>query len=151
MSTENPNIDQFNPVVWEIVRQIPRGEVATYGQIAAMIPPPEGVAATDYTRLGPRWVGDAMNAVSAVDEPTVPWHRVINARGGISLPPESRAAKTQRQRLEAEGVTFGKKDTCSLEDFGWNGPDAAWLATHGLLPARPLRKPAEGGGQMRLF
>jgi len=150
MNTENPNIDLFNPVVWDIVRQIPRGEVATYGQIAGMIPPPDGVNPADYARLGPRWVGDAMNAVSGVDEPTVPWHRVINARGGISLPPESRAAKTQRLRLEAEGVVFGKKDTCNLEEFGWNGPDADWLNAHGLLPAKPLRK-ADSGGQMRLF
>jgi methylated-DNA-protein-cysteine methyltransferase-like protein len=151
MSYENPNIEQFNPLVWEIVRQIPRGQVATYGQIAAMIPPPEGAAPADYARLGPRWVGDAMNAVSAVDEPSVPWHRVINARGGISLPPESRAARTQRLRLEAEGIVFGKKDTCSLEVYGWNGPDAGWLDARGLLPPKPLRKPDEDNGQMRLF
>jgi methylated-DNA-protein-cysteine methyltransferase-like protein len=151
MSIENPTPETFNPLVWEIVRQVPRGVVTTFGQLASMIPPPDGVDPAGYAKLGPRWVGDAMNAVSFSDDPTVPWHRVINARGGISLPADSRSAKQQRARLEAEGVVFGKKDTCSLDDYGWDGPDAAWLDAHGLLTPKPLRKPDADNGQMRLF
>lgn len=151
MSPENPTPETFNPLVWEIVRQVPRGVVTTFGQLASMIPPPDSVDPADYARLGPRWVGDAMNAVSFSDDPTVPWHRVINARGGISLPPDSRAGKQQRARLEAEGVVFSKKDLCSLDDYGWDGPSSTWLETHGLRAPKPLRKPADDGGQMRLF
>lgn len=148
---DNPIPARFNPLVWEIVRQVPRGTVTTFGQIAAMIPPPTGIDPTDYVRVGPRWVGDAMNAVSFSDEPSVPWHRVINSRGGISLPPDSKPGKQQRVRLEAEGIVFNRKELCSLDEYGWDGPDAAWLAAHDLLPAKPLRKPADDGGQMRLF
>src|SRR5688500_5177454 len=94
----------FYKIVWEIVRQVPKGTVTTFGQIATMIPTPDGVDADDYAKLGPRWVGDAMNAVSRVDEPTIPWHRVINAKGTISLPETSKSAALQRARLRAENV-----------------------------------------------
>ncbi|MFO7321272.1 MAG: MGMT family protein [Chloroflexota bacterium] len=151
MAYENPEAERFNALVWEIVRQVPEGKVTTYGFIASMIPPPRGVAANDYARLGPRWVGDAMNAVSGIDEPTVPWHRVINARGGISLPEGSKAARLQRQRLEAEGIVFGPKNTCDLKKVGWEGPDAAWLEARGLLQPQPRKKPDENSGQLPLF
>jgi methylated-DNA-protein-cysteine methyltransferase-like protein len=152
MSYQNPDPDRFNPIVWDIVRQIPYGQVATYGQIASMIPPPPGVAPADYDKLGPRWVGDAMNAVSRVDEPTVPWHRVINAKGGISLPEGSASALIQRKRLEAEAVTFDAKDQTDLGRFGWDGPDADWLKEHHLFAPRPLKKPpTDASTQLPLF
>lgn len=152
MSYQNPDPEAYNPLVWEIVRQIPSGQVATYGQIAAMIPAPDMVDEADYAKLGPRWVGDAMNAVSIVDEPSVPWHRVINAKGGISLPEGSRSALLQRQRLEAEGVVFNAKNVVDFNVVGWNGPDAAWIAERGLLTPRALRKKADDdGGQMKLL
>lgn len=147
----HPDPDTFNPLVWEIVRQIPRGRVATYGQIASMIPAPDTSDAADYARLSPRWVGDAMNAVSIIDEPTVPWHRVINARGGISLPENSVSALLQRERLLAEKITFDKKDLIDLNMFGWDGPDAAWLEAQDLLPPKPIRTKKDDGGQMSLF
>ncbi len=151
MRYDNPDPDSFNPLVWSIVRQIPAGQVSTYGQIASMIPPPDGIEPPDFDRLGPRWVGDAMNAVSRIDDPTIPWHRVINAKGGISLPPGSKSAVLQRQRLEDEGVLFGKGETVDLNTVGWEGPDASWLRYHGFNPPRPLRKPPEAGGQLPLF
>ena len=55
--TSPPDPRAFNARIWEIVRQIPRGKVMTYGQIAAMIPPPEDVTIEEYKAAGARWVG----------------------------------------------------------------------------------------------
>lgn len=143
----------FYRIVWEIVRQIPYAQVATYGQIASMIAPPSGIEAEDYDKLGPRWVGDAMNNVSRVDEPTVPWHRVINSRGGISMADDNPASALQRARLRHEGVVFGAKELIDLNDFGWDGPDAAWLKEHGLFAPRPIKKKPDDDApkQLSLF
>ncbi len=147
-----PDPVRFNRIVWDIVRQIPPGVVSTYGQIASMIPSPAGVAPEDYARLGPVWVGKAMNQVSAADPADIPWQRVINSQGGISLPEGSRAAREQRARLEREGVMFDARDRVDLRRFGWDGPDAGWLADRGLLPPRSLRPPSESASeQMRLL
>jgi methylated-DNA-protein-cysteine methyltransferase-like protein len=152
MNRHHPDPDSFNPIVWEIVRQVPPGTVTTFGQIASMIPAPDDIEADEYTRLSPRWVGDAMNAVSFIDEKTVPWHRVINAKGGISLPENSVAALQQRSRLEAEKVVFNKKDLVNLDEFGWDGPDAGWVAAQDLLPPKPIKKKKkDDGGQMSMF
>jgi len=142
----------FHQIVWEIVRQVPEGIVTTFGQIASMIPTPAGVDPADYQKLGPRWVGDAMNAVSWVDEPTVPWHRVINSKGTVSLPEETIAAAQQRSRLRAEGV-LDERDHVDLNRYSWDGPDAAWLEANHLLQPRSLKKPPpeEDAGQLRLF
>lgn len=145
----HPDPDPFNSMVWEIVRQIPPGRVATYGQVASMIPAPDGIDAAIYARFSPRWVGDAMNAVSIVDEPTVPWHRVINASGGISMGEHTVGALKQRQRLEAENVRFDAKERVDLAVFGWDGPDPAWVEAQDLLPPRSIKP--DDGGQMTLF
>jgi methylated-DNA-protein-cysteine methyltransferase related protein len=147
-----PDPAPFFRVAWEIVRQVPYGQVTTFKQIAEMIPTPPGVEADDYAKLGARWVGDAMNAVSIPDEPTVPWHRVINSKGGISLPETSKGAALQRARLLAEGVEFDSKERIDFDRFGWEGADRAWVETNGLLPSRSLRKPADDAPQqMSLF
>jgi methylated-DNA-protein-cysteine methyltransferase-like protein len=142
----------FFRIVWDIVRQVPRGSVTTFGQIASMIPPPAGVEAQDYEKLSPRWVGDAMNAVSRIDEATVPWHRVINSQGRISLPEDSISAAQQRARLAEDGV-IDRHGQVDLNRFGWEGPDEAWLSARGLHQPRRLRKPPaeEDAGQLRLF
>ncbi|MGA2491075.1 MAG: MGMT family protein, partial [Anaerolineales bacterium] len=54
--TSPPDPIIYNHQVWNIVRQIPSGKVATYGQIARMLPPPEGVDTKSYQAFGPRWV-----------------------------------------------------------------------------------------------
>ncbi len=92
--------------IHELARMIPRGRVATYGQLAAI--------AGGCT---PRMAGYAMAAVRPEDE--VPWHRVVNARGAISERP---GAEVQRKMLEAEGVEFGRGGTIDLDRFGWVGP-----------------------------
>lgn len=125
--TSPTNRDAYNATVWEIVRQIPAGKVATYGQIAALIPAPEGTGGSGYRAWGARWVGGAMAACP----PDVPWQRVINAQGKISL---RKGANQQRQLLEAEGVTFDDRDRIDLVKFGWQGPSGAWLVEHDLLP-----------------
>ena len=136
-----PDPKSFNEIVWNIVRQIPSGRVSTYGQIASMIPPPEGVDPPTYDRLAPRWVGNAMNAVSGSEGTGVPWQRVINSKGAISLPEGSRAAIEQRARLEQEGVAFNEAGRVDFNIVGWEGPGDAWLKEHQLLPPRPLGKP----------
>lgn len=146
-----PDSQAFFQTVWQIVRQIPSGIVSTYGQIASMIPPPAGIEADDYKRLGAVWVGKAMNAVSAADTPDVPWQRVVNSQGGISLPEGSAAAREQRRRLIGEGVTFDQRGRLNLEQVGWNGPDADWLAAHGLLMPTPLKKNPPDTRQLSLF
>jgi methylated-DNA-protein-cysteine methyltransferase-like protein len=107
----------FKHQVWDLVRQVPRGKVATYGQIARLLPPPEGVDARAYQVLGPRWTGGAMAACP--DD--VPWQRVINSKGEISPRP---GAEQQRQLLEEEGVVFSERGRVDLKVYGWEGPDA---------------------------
>jgi methylated-DNA-protein-cysteine methyltransferase-like protein len=126
----------FNALVWEIVRQIPPGQVSTYGKIAAMIPPPEGMNLRSYEAFGARWVGGAMAACPE----GVPWQRVINSQGKISLRP---GGNEQRRLLEEEGVIFDEKGRVNLKRFGWEGPSREWLAAHGLPPRPEHPKPLQ--------
>ena len=81
--------------VYAAVRAIPRGRVATYGQVAAILGVPRGARA----------VGWALRALSKAAEPSVPWHRVVGAGGRIS-PRACAGPELQRRRLLAEGVSF---------------------------------------------
>ena len=134
-----PNPKQFQAVVWEITRQIPPGKVGTYGQIASMIPPPGSLNLKDYEAFGARWVGGAM-----ANCPTgVPWQRVINAQGRISVRP---GAALQQELLTGEGVKFDERGRIDLEYFGWDGPDAEWCKVHSLFTPKAL-----GKAQLSLF
>jgi methylated-DNA-protein-cysteine methyltransferase-like protein len=82
----------FARAVHALVRRIPVGRVATYGQVAALLAAPRAARA----------VGTAMRHCPA----GVPWHRVVNHRGGISLRGGGEGMLTQRLLLEAEGVRF---------------------------------------------
>jgi methylated-DNA-protein-cysteine methyltransferase-like protein len=146
-----PDPTSFNALVWEITKQIPEGRVSTYGQIASMIPPPEGVDPPQYTRLGARWVGSAMRATPSGEG--IPWHRVINSQGTISLPPGTPSADEQRARLEMEGIVFSVGGRVDFEVVGWEGPPEAWLQEYGLLPPRSLKKqpPPDASTQLELF
>jgi methylated-DNA-protein-cysteine methyltransferase related protein len=99
--------------VYAIVRRIPAGRVATYGQVATLAGFP-GRA---------RQVGYALAALPSGT--AVPWHRVINAQGRLSLDVSiaGSAGLAQRQRLEAEGVRFAGR-RISLAQFGWKRPGA---------------------------
>lgn len=133
-----PDPATFNQTVWEIVRKIPGGQVATYGQIAAMIPPPPGVDELQYRRLRARWVGSAMHAVPSGSD--VPWQRVINSKGEISVRARSEGHLEQRILLQTEGVVFDSKNKIDLATYGWQGPAADWLDEHGLRPSAPPSK-----------
>ena len=89
-----------------MVRRIPRGRVATYGQVAAIAGLP-GRA---------RQVGYALAALKP--STAVPWQRVVNAAGAISLR-SSAGGLSQRLLLEREGVRFGLRDRIALAEFGW--------------------------------
>lgn len=97
--------------IYAVVSRIPRGRVATYGQVAVLAGLP-GRA---------RLVGYALNAVR--DGSGVPWHRVINARGGISERSDDEpAGRVQRLRLERERVRFDAAGRVALERFRWRPP-----------------------------
>ena len=105
--------------IYDIVRHIPPGRVATYGQVAQVV----GQAVTA------REVGEAMAALrDHHPDPPVPWQRVINAQGKVST------GRQQQQLLEQEGVTFNSRGVTDLQRFGWQGPDPAWAAAHGFAP-----------------
>lgn len=96
------------PRIYAMVRRIPRGRVATYGQIAVLAGVP-GQA---------RLVGYALSAVP--DSSTVPWHRVINAQGRISTRrSEPGGGIRQRMLLEREGVRFNAAGRTDLDRFRW--------------------------------
>jgi len=113
--TSPPDQFAYKQRVWQIVRQIPVGKVATYGQIAQMMPIPPGVDPAQYLAFGARWVGGAMAACPE----DVPWQRVINSQGKISLPPA--IAQHQRQLLESEGIVFDSRDRIDLSIYRWSG------------------------------
>ena len=113
--------------MWEIVCQIPPGRVTCYGQIAEMIPPPKGMNPKSYDAFAARWVGGAMASCSE----NVPWQRVINSQGKLSI---RAGAEQQRELLLAEGVEFNESGKVDLKKFGWQGPPADWLMQRGLFP-----------------
>src|SRR5688500_1207340 len=110
----SPDPQAFYEQVWNIVRQIPYGKVAAYGQIAKMITPPNGVEIESYADIAPRWGGGDM--ANCPDD--VPWERVINSQGKIS---EREGAARQRLLLEEEGVQFDAKDRVDMKKYGWTG------------------------------
>lgn len=98
----------WNRQVWDLVGVIPAGKVATYGQLAAILGFPKRA----------RHIGFALNRTP--NSIQLPWHRVINSRGEISLPPLSEGGMLQRLLLEQEGIIFGSKNRINLKRFGWN-------------------------------
>ena len=107
-----PVKDSFFDQVYQIVREIPRGKVATYGQIAALLDKPRGARA----------VGWAMRACPE----DVPWHRVINSQGRVSEPPGREIeGGLQQAMLEAEGVVFDAHGRVDLAACQWQGPPSS--------------------------
>lgn len=111
------------PRIYAIVRRIPHGRVATYGQIAAI----EGSSSA-------RMVGYAMAALSGPN-PAVPWQRVLNATGAVSERSGGGGTSRQRRALEAEGVMFDATGRIDFDTTGWDGPDIDWIERHGFHPA----------------
>jgi methylated-DNA-protein-cysteine methyltransferase-like protein len=93
--------------IYAAVMSIPRGRVATYGQVA------EEAGLPRRARL----VGTALKNLT--EDSGVPWHRVVNARGEISDRPRPDAVTEQRILLEEEGVEFQPNGRIDLDEFGW--------------------------------
>ena len=92
--------------IYNVVRQIPPGKVATYGQIAKIV-----------DRCTARMVGYAMSALPSNTD--VPWQRVINSKGEISRRSRGDGSLRQRRLLQAEGVKFDKRGRVNLGKFRW--------------------------------
>ena len=86
---------------------IPRGRVATYGDVARQAGLPRGA----------RRVGRALRGLP--EDTKLPWHRVINSRGEIVVPGGTNARTAQRKRLEHEGIAFFSETRIKLRDYRW--------------------------------
>jgi methylated-DNA-protein-cysteine methyltransferase-like protein len=100
-------VTRFYRAVYQLVTRIPRGQVATYGQIAALLGWPRAARAVGY----------AMRHCPS----GIPWHRVVNASGGISLRANVSGMLTQRVLLEQEGVRV-RNGHIRLDRYRWRGP-----------------------------
>lgn len=92
--------------IWQVVNQIPRGKVASYGQVAKLAELP-GYA---------RYVGYVMKNLPSGTK--LPWHRVVNSQGKLSFPRNSAQYQRQKSLLEKEGVVF-IKGRFSMKQYGW--------------------------------
>jgi O-6-methylguanine DNA methyltransferase len=117
----------FDAAVLALVARIPRGRVATYGQLAALAGKPRSARA----------VGRVMSRADGV-----PWHRVVNSQGGISRRSRMTGMVTQRIRLEQEGIVF-KRGRVLMSRFRWDG-GAAGRRARALRGAGARRRPVRG-------
>ncbi len=108
MTAERPE-GTFYDSVYAYVLAVPRGKVVTYGQVALELGAPAAARAVGY----------ALHNLAVSSE--VPWWRVVNATGTISLGSRGAAADEQRSRLEAEGVRFNLEGRIRLREFRWVG------------------------------
>ena len=105
-------LPRFFVHVYRLVAQVPKGKVVTYGQVAALLGAPRAARA----------VGTALRYLPRPLTRTVPWQRVINAAGGISLRGDVLRAEEQRWLLEGEGVEFDRHGKVNLKKYRWLGP-----------------------------
>ena len=96
--------------IYAVVRRVPAGRVATYGQVAALAGLPGHARQVGY-------------ALHALDDDGVPWHRVINGKGEVSERSDPGSEPLQRLMLEDEGVVFDTRGRVDLKRFQWE-PDA---------------------------
>ena len=108
--------ENFGDRVYELVCQVPMGAVATYGQIAALAGSPRAARA----------VGGLMRSSLSIPR-EIPWHRIINAQGGISSRGDTSRAELQRRLLEAEGIEFNARGRCDLAMYRWEPKHGYWI------------------------
>ncbi len=129
-SSEAEHVRRLYRAIYRVVRRIPRGRVATYGQVAELAGIPGGA----------RVAGAAMKTSSAADG--VPWQRVVGKAGKLRARiaiHDPVGAAIQRQLLEREGVDVGDRGLVALDRFGW------LPATGGSARgASPRRRPRSG-------
>ena len=102
-------VQTFYDRVYDFVGTVPPGKVVTYGQVALELGSPAAARAVGY----------ALHNLS--DGTDVPWWRVVNASGGISLGNRGFSADIQRERLEDEGVRFDLEGRIRLREYRWFG------------------------------
>jgi methylated-DNA-protein-cysteine methyltransferase-like protein len=103
---------KFARAVYTVVRKVPRGKVVTYGQVASILGHPRAARA----------VGTALSRLPRGLVRIVPWQRVINAAGRISIRGDFVRPDLQRHLLENEGVRFTRDGQVDLKAFRWEGP-----------------------------
>lgn len=99
------NIDK-ETLIYTVIASIPKGNVASYGQVAAIAGYPQNA----------RLVGRLLKLMP--HDSSIPWHRVVNSQGKISFPIGSAQYQTQRQKLLSEGVTF-KNERVKMCSHQW--------------------------------
>jgi methylated-DNA-protein-cysteine methyltransferase related protein len=109
MAEQHP---QFFSYVYRLVSQVPKGKVVTYGQVAALLGAPRAARA----------VGTALRYLPPPLSRAVPWQRVINSSGGISIRGDVFRVDEQRLLLESEGIEFGRSGKVDLKKYQWSGP-----------------------------
>ncbi len=103
-----PQGDKAVAAICAVIRRIPKGWVATYGQVATLAGLPRRA----------RLVGHVLQHLDPAIE--IPWHRVVNAKGEVSYSPSRNGGDAlQRRLLEKEGVVFDANDRFDLERFRW--------------------------------
>lgn len=100
-----------NRKVFDLVEEVPMGEVASYGMIASLLP-----------GFGPRQVGSALGKLGARSK--TPWHRIIQSSGAIA---DRVGAERQRKKLKAEGISFHKSGAVDINTHRWRGPSPVWI------------------------
>ncbi len=110
MSAEQLDSPRLYERIYAVVRRIPAGKVATYGQIATIV-----------GRCNARTVGYAMAAVPTGSG--IPWQRVINVQGKISDRRGGDGSLRQRRLLQDEGVLFDSQGRVDFHLVGWRGLD----------------------------
>src|SRR5690606_35388731 len=98
--------DDRKQMLWQVLAAIPPGRVSSYGRLAQLAGLGRGA------RLVGRWLGQLP------DDTNLPWHRVLNSQGQLSLPADSASGQEQYQRLMAEGVIIRNRRV-SMTRYGW--------------------------------
>jgi methylated-DNA-protein-cysteine methyltransferase related protein len=108
LPTTSPDGDEAVAAICAVIRRIPKGWVATYGQVAAMAGLPRRA----------RLVGHVLRHLDTTTK--IPWHRVVNAKGEVSYSLSRNGGDAiQRRLLENEGIEFDDKSRFNLERFRW--------------------------------
>lgn len=102
--------------IYALIREVPKGEVASYGMIASLIP-----------GVGPRQVARAMRTAPG----DIKWYRIITSSGAMA---DHSGAEEQRRRLKQEGVAFKKNGAVDWSKHRWRGPSQKWIAKSGMDP-----------------
>jgi len=115
----------FYEQVYAVVRLIPPGQVTSYGRIAAMLGSPNAARAVGYALRALKDTGDD----PAYSD--IPWQRVVNRQGRISIQNREYGAQLQAQLLRSEGVAVSEDLRINLENFLWSG--LHWLEVDDLI------------------